>query len=125
MARSSDLQVVAFAGETRGVGAPWLGWCAAWKQRNGAREGPAARDTGERRREAEGIHGQEGSVALLLPIGTKKEVERVMGSGAMRVWRRAREREEEMGIGVLAALEGDGIERREARVSEGERLGWA
>ena len=43
----------------------------------------------------------------------------------MRVWRRAREREEEMGIGVLAALEGDGIERREARVSEGERLGWA
>ena len=34
-----------------------------------------------------------------MPIGTKKEVERVMGSGAMRVWRRAREREEEMGIG--------------------------
>ena len=31
----------------------------------------------------------------------------------------------EMGIGVLAALEGDGIERKEARVSEGERVGWA
>ena len=31
----------------------------------------------------------------------------------------------EMRIGVLVALEGDGIERREARVSDGERLGWA
>ena len=31
----------------------------------------------------------------------------------------------EMRMGVLVALEGDGIERREARVSDGERLGWA
>ena len=50
MARSSDLQVVAFADDTRGGTTLWLGWCEAWNQRNGAREGPAARDTGERRR---------------------------------------------------------------------------
>ena len=100
MARSSDLQVVAFADDTRGGTTPWLGWCEAWKQRNGAREGPAVSETGERRRAAEGIPGHAGSVALLSLLGTKKEVKWVMGSGMMRVWRRAREREGEMGRGA-------------------------